>query len=75
MTNQLGKVKAMKMEGDDRLWTVNDVSTYLGIPVQTLYAWRSAGTGPPARRVGKWLRYRQADVRAWVDGLPTGVVA
>jgi predicted DNA-binding transcriptional regulator AlpA len=60
---------------EDRLWSVHDVSAYLGIPVGTLYAWRSAGTGPPARRLGKRLRYRPSEVRAWVEDQPTDVVA
>lgn len=57
----------------DRLWSVQDVSEYLAVPVRTVYGWRSAGTGPPARRVGKRLRYRPQDVVAWVDSLPTEV--
>lgn len=59
----------------DRLWTVEDVSEYLAVPVRTVYAWRSAGTGPPGRRVGKRLRYRAQDVVAWVDALPTDVAS
>ena len=47
------------------LWSVADVSTYLGVPVQTLYAWRKARTGPPAAKVGKHLRYDPEAVRAW----------
>ena len=67
--------KVMDAEIEDRLWSVQDVSDYLGIPVHTIYSWRSAGTGPPGRRVGKRLRYRPQDVRDWVASLPTGVVA
>jgi len=59
----------------DRLWSVQDVAEYLDVPVQTVYHWRSVGTGPPGRRVGKRLRYRPADVRAWVESLPTEVWA
>jgi len=60
--------------GDDRwpiapLWTVDDVSAFLQIPVQTLYTWRKHGTGPQARKIGKYLRYRPDDVIAWVDSL------
>lgn len=47
------------------LWSVVDVSTYLGVPVETLYAWRKARTGPPAARVGRYLRYDPDAVRAW----------
>ena len=36
-----------------RLWTVEDVSEYLGVPVKTLYQWRYLGQGPAAKRVGR----------------------
>jgi excisionase family DNA binding protein len=53
----------------DRLWTVPEVSDYLGVPVATLYVWRHRGTGPKAYRVGRYLRYDPADVRHWLDQL------
>lgn len=49
-----------------KLWTVDDVSTFLGVPVQTLYAWRKRRIGPPAARVGRHLRYDPDMVRAWI---------
>lgn len=49
------------------LWSIHDVSAYLGVPVGTLYHWRSSGYGPPGRRVGKYVRYRPEDVEAWVE--------
>lgn len=55
----------------ERLWTVEDVSAYLGIPVATLYQWRSHNRGPAGRRVGRYLRYRPEDVKAWVASLST----
>lgn len=54
------------------LWTVQDVSAFLRVPVQTLYSWRTHGYGPPARRVGKYLRYRPDDVTRWLDSLDDG---
>ncbi|MGW5083191.1 helix-turn-helix domain-containing protein [Micromonospora echinospora] len=48
-----------------KLWTVEDVSAYLGVPVQTLYTWRKRRIGPPAGRVGRHLRYDPDVVRAW----------
>ena len=50
----------------DRLWTVEDVSAFLGIPVGTLYQWRHRRVGPPAAKVGRHLRYDPADVRSWL---------
>jgi excisionase family DNA binding protein len=53
----------------ERLWTVEDVAEYLGIPVNTLYDWRTRGYGPAAKRVGKYLRYKATDVIAWFESL------
>jgi predicted DNA-binding transcriptional regulator AlpA len=47
------------------LWTVEDVSTYLGVPVKTLYQWRWRHEGPPARKIGRHLRYDPIAVQAW----------
>jgi excisionase family DNA binding protein len=54
-----------------KLWTVQDVSDYLGVPVATLYQWRTTGYGPAARRVGKYLRYKPEDVETWFDAITT----
>jgi predicted DNA-binding transcriptional regulator AlpA len=53
----------------ERMWTPDDVSAYLQVPVQTLYQWRRKGFGPKARRVGKHLRWDPATVRSWFAAL------
>lgn len=55
----------MSTQRSDRLWTPDDVSAYLGVPIGTLYRWRCAGTGPRALRIGKHLRYLAEDVYQW----------
>ncbi|MGW5265684.1 helix-turn-helix transcriptional regulator [Microbispora sp. NPDC004025] len=50
----------------DRLWGVEEVSNFLGVPVATLYVWRHRRTGPKSRKIGRHLRYLPADVHAWV---------
>lgn len=50
-----------------KLLSVDDLSGVLGVPVNTLYQWRTKGTGPRGIRVGKYVRYRPADVDAWID--------
>jgi predicted DNA-binding transcriptional regulator AlpA len=50
----------------DRMWTVHDVSAFLGVPVATLYQWRYMRIGPPAYRVGRHVRYDPAAVRTWL---------
>jgi excisionase family DNA binding protein len=49
----------------ERLWTVEDVSDYLGVPVKTLYQWKWRGEGPPVKKIGRHLRYNPVAVRAW----------
>ncbi|WP_082468952.1 helix-turn-helix transcriptional regulator [Sciscionella sediminilitoris] len=51
----------------EKLLTVEDVARLLSVPVKTLYDWRGTGYGPAALKVGRYLRYRPADVRRWVD--------
>ena len=51
----------------DRLWSLQDVSDYLGVPVGTLYQWRHRGQGPAAFRLGKHLRFDAVEVRRWVE--------
>jgi excisionase family DNA binding protein len=50
-----------------RLLSSDEVARLLVVPVTTLYTWRYKGTGPRAFRVGKHLRYRLADVLAWLE--------
>jgi excisionase family DNA binding protein len=54
---------------NERLWGVKDVAEYLGIPVQTIYQWRTKNYGPPGRRMGKHVRFVPEEVRAWVASL------
>lgn len=49
----------------DQLWTVDDVSLFLGVPKKTIYAWRTAGKGPKGFRVGKHLRWHPRTLFAW----------
>jgi hypothetical protein len=59
--NDVGSVSSI-----DPLWTVEDVSTYLGVPVKTLYQRKWRGEGPPVRKVGRYLRYDPVAVKRWV---------
>ncbi len=51
---------------DVLLLTADEVAAFLKVPVATLYAWRHKGVGPQALRVGKYLRYRLADIISWL---------
>lgn len=50
----------------ERLWTFQDVSDFLGVPIGTLYQWRVRGEGPPAFKVGRHVRFDPDQVRTWL---------
>lgn len=51
----------------EKLLTPEDLAELLGVPVATLYQWRYKGTGPQAIRVGRHIRWRPAQVDAWLS--------
>jgi excisionase family DNA binding protein len=50
----------------DKLLRVNQVAEYLGVQPQTLDYWRHTRRGPRSLKVGGLVRWRQADVEAWL---------
>jgi excisionase family DNA binding protein len=46
---------------------VEELAAYLGVPVQTVYDWRTTGRAPRAYKFGKHVRFALADVQAWLD--------
>lgn len=47
-----------------------EVSRLLQIKPRTLAEWRSQRKGPNYYKVGAYVRYREADVRAWLEARP-----
>ena len=52
--------------GLEPLMDINELASYLGIPISTVYDWRVRGKGPTAYRFGKHLKFAISDVRAWI---------
>ena len=48
------------------LLSTQELAEYLGVPVKTIYEWRTCGHGPCAVRIGRHLRFAVPDVQAWV---------
>lgn len=57
------------MPRPERLWSVQDLADYLGVPIMTIYNWRSTGYGPKGVRVGRYVRYESEEVRTWFASL------
>ena len=51
----------------EQLLTTEQVAELLQVPVDTVRWWRKRGRGPVHLRIGKYARYRRADVEAWID--------
>jgi excisionase family DNA binding protein len=52
---------------DDVLLTEAEVAEMLRVSQRTVRRWRNEGSGPPALRVGRRIRYRRSAVEAWLD--------
>ena len=61
--------------GLEPLIDVGELATNLGIPVSTIYDWRTRGLGPRAYRFGKHLKFAVSDVRLWVEQQRDGAKA
>lgn len=51
----------------DRLLTYGHVATIALVPERSVRGWVAKGTGPPALRLGRHVRFRVRDVLAWLD--------
>lgn len=47
--------------------TASELAKRFGIPEGTLRYWRHAGIGPRSFKVGRHVRYDEADVLAWLE--------
>jgi excisionase family DNA binding protein len=59
---------------DDALLTEDEAADSLRISVRTLQAWRLKAAGPPFVRVGRAIRYRCGDIKAWIKLNTCGVL-
>ena len=53
---------------ESMILTIDEAAAYRAIPKATLYTWRTrrVGFGPRAVKMGGCLRYRRADLDAWI---------
>ncbi|MBI4001062.1 MAG: helix-turn-helix domain-containing protein [Nitrospira defluvii] len=58
---------ATQRHDDDQLLDDSWLAKYLKFERKTAQAWRTRGGGPPFIKVGRLIRYRKADVDAWIE--------
>ena len=62
-------------DGQRGLLSTFEAAEFLGVPRETLAVWRMRKTGPRYSKIGRHVKYRQADLDAWVEAhtIQTGV--
>ncbi len=53
--------------GLEPLLSIETLADYVGVPVVTIYRWRTEGKGPCAVRIGRHLKFALSDVQAWLE--------
>jgi excisionase family DNA binding protein len=49
--------------------TLSELAAHLSVSTQALYDLRSKGRGPRGFRVGRELRFRLAEIEAWITSM------
>ena len=62
----------MSISEENSLLTEQDVSRRLSVSLATVRKWRVERRGPTYLKVGALVRYRPADLSAWLASLPKG---
>ncbi|CAM3871520.1 methylation-associated defense system helix-turn-helix domain-containing protein MAD1 [Bordetella tumulicola] len=52
---------------NDRWLSVEEIANYLGVTKDTIYTWVTGGN-MPGHKVGRFWKFKQEDVDAWVKG-------
>jgi len=66
MTTSHDAAARRELQLPDRLLGPEEVAAFLGVPLRTIYRWRSRREGPRGYRVGRHVRYRFDDVERWL---------
>jgi excisionase family DNA binding protein len=53
----------------EKLLSVDELAEKLGLSKETVYGFNKKGTGPKRIRIGRYVRYRPADVESWLESL------
>ena len=61
-------IRLLGPESGDRIFTAQELSEYLDVPLGTVYQWSSRGGGPKLYKVGRHLRAKGSDVELWLQG-------
>jgi excisionase family DNA binding protein len=61
------KMAAPRLLNPQDFLTPEDLAELVRVPPKTIYQWNYRGTGPRFAKIGRHVRYRRADVEAWIE--------
>ncbi len=64
--------KKTTQTGESEWLSPEDLAMELGIPLGTIYRWRSCHTGPRGHRMGRHVRFRRSDIESWIQSKSDG---
>ena len=59
----------LTVEQAERHLSMQDLADREGVSLAAVRLWRTKGYGPRGMKIGKYVRYRLADVQAWEESL------
>lgn len=59
----------VSVPGLEPLLSIETLADYVGVPVVTIYRWRTEGKGPCAVRIGRHLKFPLSAVQAWLESV------
>jgi len=65
-------MKKVTVEEMDRLLNQKEVAEILGVSTKTLEYWRWKNIGPKFYKIGKLARYKESEVRLYIDKMLGG---
>lgn len=69
--NQISRPETLSSPAPGLLYSLDEVSRFLGVAKNTLNQWRCQRKGPPFVKLGTGIvRYRGEDLLAWIASLP-----
>lgn len=60
------------MNVNERHLTIEDLAEREGVSIETVYYWHKRAVGPPRMKIGRYVRYRVADVVKWEESRLVG---
>lgn len=67
MSGSAASISLRRAEDLPELLTRSELAAFTGIAMSTLARWATEGSGPRMVKLGAHVRYRRADVLAWLD--------